>query len=444
MDIPRKAVRPKAHIAPRVNTSYQLSGIAYSRGLYRAFFEFFPFRLERSDRRYIAFVSSEDLMQWKDESCAVYPTIAEDADGARAGSIRQLANGDLELIYIGLRSEGHTARDLNIFPASAPLHTSILAVTSHQQSGRTVFDNVNSKRVLITEQSLIAAGLVPESIRDPEFYGVGPEEYLTVLGTDDRAAPQLCLFKKVEGRFSFQTRFALPFKSPVLTLRFLRIDGLDCALIETASKIVGCRGNLDFKAGSLALDTKNQQILDYGMDSSSPRIAYDTRNLPYLMTALEMEHDIKGARGMISLPKRLTADRSGIALELHPLIENRLIFTEDEPKIKQTHLPQLLKVTLRDGDYVTIGNLAIYLSDSTLHVDRRKALSNLERFRTMVNAALPVKGDTCPVSALIDQDCIEIFHAGRCVSYILADNNPQIATSAGVKGLKLFTLNHIK
>nr|AIA86121.1 Glyco_hydro_32N [uncultured Leishmania] len=81
----RKAVRPKAHAAPRENAMFRTFGSLYSRGNYHVFFEHFPFGLY-SSRRYIAHSTSEDLLLWHNDPMAIYPTKKEDEDGAYEGS----------------------------------------------------------------------------------------------------------------------------------------------------------------------------------------------------------------------------------------------------------------------------------------------------------------------------------------------------------------------
>ena len=426
---------------------FRLVGTAFFRGAYHVFYEAFPFSPEESDRRIILHASSEDLVQWKDEGCAVYPTLREDSDGAREGSVYPNDDGSLELYCVGIRILEPEERNLNRAKPDSRIETSIIRLISDPESDS--FDNVKNKKVLISDKELVKAGLKSGSARNPEVYAVGKKRYLTFIAEDPGGNCVLAFVKVSESKSKIYSIVPFKSRSNIATCRFFKIGKTDCAILEEKEKDASLVkigfGEIDLEKGTFNIRDNTLEIEDYGEDSSSPKIAWDSRNLPYLTCSLRMNHDIRGSYGMTSLPRRLEITPDGrITSSLHPLILRRMIYQESEIKIRQTHFPQLLRATLSDGSFLTLGNTAIYFHENTLYVDRRRSLSEEENFRKVKTASIPISGDEAEIAVLIDQDCLELFSQGRTLCFITCDNDPMISVGDGVKDVSLYVLNHIK
>ena len=447
MNTPRKAVRPKAHATPRLNTLYRLVGSIYTRGLYHVFYEVFPFDLRDTAKRYVGHLTSEDLLQWKDESIAVYPTRIEDADGVREGSVCLDQDGDMMLFYVGQHFLKTPSDNLNVPSDPTAVECSIMMIRSRRFESRDVFDNIADKSVIFSTEQLDRAGLDSYTIHDPEVYVDAKRRYLTFLASGRQGENIMVFTKEEQGSFHIMKILPLEGSKRLNTLRFFSLDERVFALIETAGEqgsetaIVPAHVNLE--KGTLKLDSARARAIDRGLDSSAPKLAWDTRHLPYLISSLQMHHDIKGIRGMVSTPKRIALDEAGLpVLSLHPLLARRLIYPEAEVKIKQTHYPQLLTATLEEGSFIAIGNTDIYFHEGHLFANRKKSMpAGDDRLPV---ASIEVAKEAAEVQILIDQDCLEIFAAGQAISFIIVDSSPLIRTNEGVKNLCIYTLNRFK
>lgn len=447
MNTPRKAVRPKAHATPRINTLYRLVASAYTRGLYHIFYEVFPFDLRDTAKRYVGHLTSEDLLQWKDESIAVYPTRAEDADGAREGSVCLDESGDMMLFYVGQHFRETPEDNLNVPTDPSAVDASIMMIQSRRIESRDVFDNIADKRVILSTRQITEAGLGSYTIHDPEVYDDTKHRYLTFLAVGHQGENIVVFAKEEQGNFKIKKLLPLEGEARIETLRFFSLDKHTFALMESSrqqgpeTSIIPASINLE--KGTIKLDLARARAIDRGCDASSPKLAWDTRRLPYLLSALQMHHDIKGIRGMVSTPKRISLDDDGLPLlSLHPLLARRLIYPEAEVKIKQTHYPQLLSATLEEGSFIAVGSTDIYFHEGHLFANRKKSMPQGED--RLPVASIDVSEKTCEVQVLIDQDCLEIFAAGQAVSFIVVDSVPLIRANEGVKNLCVYTLNRFK
>ncbi len=440
---------------------FRTFGSLYSRGNYHVFFEHFPFGLY-SSRRYIAHSTSEDLLLWHNDPIAIYPTKKEDEDGAYEGSAIADEKGEIDLYYVGINYLKRDPEDLNTYLADSPLKTNLMSIRSTSGSFGDCFDNVHGKDLILTDEQAQKLGFESGSLRDPEVYRIdNSNRLLTFIGKTKEGC---CLAfmagrKGKESKWTWELRGIKPFPKgmAVRTIRFFASGDKSLVVFESnLPKYKIGRGDLpayhcslsfgalDFKDFSFAIDEKAVVPLDYGFDIRAPKVAYDTRNLPYIVGSMIMAHDIKGERGLISLPRRVQIDESGhIVQEIHPLIAKRLIYKSTDFKIKQTHFPILAQATFKEGSYLKLGNLSIYLTDSLLHVDRRKAMDKTSGHTRIEITGLPVKGSKVLVKAFLDQDICEVEAEGLVASFITFDTS-NIVKADGLEGLSLYTVNPTK
>lgn len=446
MESPRKAVHPKAHAAPRENAMFRAFASLYSKGTYHVFYEYFPFGLY-SSRRYIAHSASEDLLLWKAAPIAIYPTKKADEDGAYEGSaLADPQTGDIELFYVGINYLKRDPNDLNTCLPDSRLKTNLMAVTSTPGSLGFAFDNVANKRLLVSDEQLKGLGLASGSLRDPEAYRESDaSRWLTVLAEDLKGHSVLCFFKGTQSAktgqwdYEYQGKKTFEKKMALRTIRFFTCQGQSLVAMESdyptfeepkASKFKVWLGkaHLDFAKQDVSFDFSSFVPFDYGFDCHSPKVAYDTRNLPYLMGSLLMNHDIKGERGMLTCPRRVSLDKNGqIVTEIHPLIAKRFLYKSGEIKIRQTHFPLLIQATFQEGSYLKLGKLAIYLTNQALHVDRRKIMDKPSHHVRLGLASLRLAHVPAKVAVLLDQDVVEVQVEGKMISFITLDSDSSIA-----------------
>lgn len=460
----RKTVRPKAHAAPRENAMYRTFASLYSRGKYHIFFEHFPFSLG-SSHRYVGHVESDDLVFWKHKSIAIYPTKKDDFDGSYEGSALEDGEG-ITLFYVGVNYTVRDEEDVNSHVSGTPVITNLMCCHSSDIIGFD-FDNVRKKRTILTDGDFVKLGFQSGSVRDPEAYQVDEKtRYLTFLALDPEGRQAVGFLQGVMGKggdysYSYLGKDVLPKKGMrIRTLRFFQREGTGLYAMEAnfpplrsgGEKLPEFRvflgfGSVDFEKCKISLgDEKKVVPLDYGYDLRAPKVAYDTRNLPYVVCSMVMEHEIKGERGMASLPRRVALDSAGnIALFVHPLIAQRMTYRSKEMKIRQTHFPLLVTATLKDGSYLSLGKVGIYKTDGVLHVDRRDAMDTSQGKHVRIGVAkLDVGKGNTKLKIFLDQDVVEVeVDESKMLSFITYGDEADIKMS-GVEGFATFTMNPTK
>lgn len=448
----RKAVHPKAHAAPRENAMYRAFGSTYSKGKYHIFFEHFPFGLY-SSRRYIAHCDSEDLMLWRNEPIAIYPTKKEDEDGAYEGSVyAESETGDLELFYVGINYLSRDPKDLNTCTPDSKLKTNLMSIKSVPGSLGNSFDNINLKKVILPDEDLKKYGLESGTALDPEVLLHNSTRYLTFLAKGLDKKNYLCFLKEQKNKWLFIGKQELHDQKSYRTLRLFQCNKKWICACETSvpSKDKSVVENecflafvtMDFNKATLEIAPKHF-ILDYGYDLRAPKIAYDTRNIPYVMASYVMSHDIKGERGMVSCPRRVLVEENFISFQIHPLISKRFIYKSKEAKIRQTHFPLVIKASFKDEAYLKLGSLSIYRTGSTLNVDRRKCMDNESNHHRLGLATIPVTKSNTEVTILLDQDVIEIECENQMISFIYLSDDSSIHYE-GLTSFAIYTSNATK
>lgn len=460
----RKTVRPKAHAAPRENMMYRTFGSIYCRGKYHVFFEHFPFGLY-SSHRYIGHAESDDLVFWKARQMAIYPTKADDMDGAYEGSCIE-NEGVIWLFYVGIVYMTRDENDINSYVQGTPIKTNLMYCPSLDNQNNE-YDNVKSKETIYSDEDFVKMGFASGTIKDPEAYKVDEDTiHITFLGKDRETGIQAVGFirgkKKNDGVFSYEYigRKLLDDKSQeIRTIKFFQSEGNDLVVMEANFpriyadrpnhpdfKVLLGKGNLDFENRNFEIDYNSIKPFDYGFDMRAPKVAYDTRGLPYIMCSMKMTHDIKGAMGMISLPRRVEVREDGeIVTFIHPLIAERMTFRSKDQKIRQTHFPLLIKVTLNDGASISIGKLGIYRTNGVLHVDRRKIPDNSKEGHVRVELAkLETENEATSLRIFLDQDIAEIeVDQKKLISFVTFGDDTSIVGSS-IDEYSTFTMSQTK
>lgn len=455
METIRKSVHPKAHVAQRRNAMYRTFASIYTKGLYHVFYECFPFALSAS-RRYCGHAVSEDLLTWRIEPIAIYPTKDDDEDGALSGSVILDQEENPILFYVGIKFTQREKDDLNTAKPGSPIKTSLMTVSSKLTNGHLEFDNVANKKTLFHDEDLVKAGYLSGSMKDPEAYLIDGELFITFIAKKKEGVSSLVFLKMKKGsgtrKAAIVGEYQLSSDYSLESFRWFQSEGKDLVLVERtdsngAKKVFVAKGRIDFEKLVISYDESTETDLDEGDTLMAPKIAYDSRELPYVIGALEMEHEIKGSRGMLSLPRRISVAEDGkIGFEFHPMVIRRMTSKDRETsKIKQTHFPLLASFTMEDSGYISLGNFAIFFNSNTLNIDRRKALGGnpgCPKNRKNI-ASLKIEGEKCPVTCIMDQDVFEIQCGRKTVTFITCDTESKIKVQ-GIENLEMFTVNPTK
>lgn len=461
----RKTVRPKAHAAPRENMMYRTFGSLYSRGKYHVFFEHFPFGLY-SSHRYIGHAESEDLVFWKPKQIAIYPTKANDLDGAYEGSCLEDEDG-ISLFYMGINYTTRDDNDINSYKKGTPIKTNLMYCHSADNMN-SEYDNVSSKKTIFNNEDFVKMGFVSGTIKDPEVYKKDEDTYyLTFLALDQSSNHQAAGFikgirNKESGEFEYKylgKQLLDDKEKEIRTLKFFKagdtmlvtMEANFPALVENnpnypSFKVTISKGTIDFENCTFDIDYKSTIPFDYGFDMRAPKVAYDTREMPYIICSMKMTHDIKGAMGMLSLPRRVVYDDNGnIKLFIHPLISNRMMFKSKDQKIRQTHFPLLITATLKDDSSISIGKLGIYRTNGILHVDRRSIPDKPKDGHVRVDLAkLETKGESTSIKVFLDQDIFEIeVDEEKMISFITLSDDTVI-TESSIDDYATYTMSQTK
>lgn len=461
----RKTVRPKAHAAPRENASYRTFGSIYSRGKYHIFFEHFPFGLY-SSHRYVGHCESDDLVFWKAKAIAIYSTKENDMDGAYEGSVLEDEKG-LTLFFMGINYTVRDEEDINSYVRGTPVKTNLMWVHSVDITGSD-FDNVHQKKTVLTDAQFQKLGFASGSVKDPEAYQTDPStRYITFLALEKKSDRQAVGFikgtKGKDGNYSYEYVGKKIFSEQgveLRTLRFFKSEEHDLFVMEAnfpafsmertklpSFKVSLGKGTIDFERQEIHLDEASIVPFDHGYDTRAPKVAYDTRNLPYVMCAMTMKHDIKGERGMVTLPRRIAIDKNdGLILTfIHPLITQRMLYKSKEQKVRQTHFPLLITATLKDNSSMNVGKLGIYRTNGVLHVDRRAIMDVYDPHHIRVEVSkMKVTKPSTRLRIFLDQDIAEIeVDEEKTISFITFGDDTSINCSA-VEDFATYTMNPTK
>lgn len=461
----RKTVRPKAHAAPRENMMYRTFGSLYSRGKYHVFFEHFPFGLY-SSHRYIGHAESEDLVFWKPKQIAIYPTKANDLDGAYEGSCIDDEDG-IGLFYMGINYTTRDDNDVNSYKKGTPIKTNLMYCHSADNMN-SEYDNVLLKKTIFNDEDFVKLGFFSGTIKDPEVYKKDENTYyLTFLALDQSSKCQAVGFikgirNKETGEFEYKylgKQLLDNQEKEIRTLKFFKASDTILVTMEAnfpstdksnpnypAFKVTISKGSIDFENCTFDIDCKSTIPFDYGFDMRAPKVAYDTREMPYIICSMKMTHDIKGAMGMLSLPRRVVCDDNGnIRLFIHPLISNRMMFKSKDQKIRQTHFPLLITATLKDDSSISIGKLGIYRTNGILHVDRRSIPDKPKDGHVRVDLAkLETKGESTSIKVFLDQDIFEIeVDEEKMISFITLSDDTAI-TESSIDDYATYTMSQTK
>lgn len=460
----RKTVRPKAHASPRENAMYRSFGSLYSRGKYHIFFEHFPFGLY-SSHRFVGHAESDDLIFWKSKPIAIYSTKTNDFDGAYEGSCLEDESG-MVLYYMGINYTTRDMDDVNSYVHNTPIKTNLMACHSFDTTS-SEFDNVKKKETLFSDSNFVEMGFESGTIKDPEAYKIDDNtRFITFLAKDIKSKKQALGFikaiKEKDGSYSYQyvgKQLLEKEDEEIRTIKFFKSEDNYLVTLESnfpkikmereqlpEFKVFVGRGTIDFEKCKFKIEVNSLIPLDYGFDVRAPKVAYDTRNLPYIMCSTKMTHDIKGSMGMITLPRRVTCSSDGsIETYIHPIITQRMIYKSNDEKIRQTHFPLLITANLRDSSSIAVGGLGIYRTDGILHVDRRNISDLPKEGHVRINVAkIPVKDQVTSLRIFLDQDIVEIeINEKQMISFITLSDDTTIKQS-GIENYETYTLNQTK
>lgn len=448
MNASGKSVRPRAHCTAARNAMYRCSGTALAKGMYWSFFETFPFSTDLVDRRFIACASSPDLIQWREVTTCVYPSIPQDRDGAREGSVNIRDDGSVTLYYVGLRFERASEEDLNRLAPDSGMETSIMSVDGHI-SGRGMHFSLTSKKVIFADERAEKYGLVPGTLRSPGIYHIRGKEVLTFLADSPDGGSVICFMESdEEGDFRLYGKSYLPDIGRVRSLSIFRCENKIAVVLEihtgsdsTHETLLGLC-SLDVEGGRLDIDRDSLVPLDWGRASFSPKVGYDSEGKPYVVSGLRTEKPIKGTIGMLSLPRTVDILNGRIETSIHPSILSGIPFSETEMKLRETHFPQLLKAAMSEGSYIDIGGAGIYFHSGSLHIDTRMRGEGKSSSGSVVE--IQVSGDVAPLVCVVDQDILEIDCQGRGAVCIALNLQNRINIGEGVSDVSLQTMGHVK
>ena len=264
--------RPGFHLCARTGWMNDPNGFIYYKNRYQLFYQYYPYSSTWNSMHW-GHAVSDDLLHWEYLPAALAPDRYYDQDGCFSGSAVEMPDGQLLLMYTGVRCEGN---------AKGPGHevqTQCLAVGDGID-----FEKWHLNPVL-TEYSLPAGG-DRHDFRDPKLFRLRDGRYACIaVNRSEDTSGQVLLFTSEDGfAWKYETviakcmnRYGKMWECP----DFFELDGKQVLIVSpqdmlpsgleyhsgngTVCLIGSCdKDNFDFRE-------EFDQAIDYGIDFYAPQ-----------------------------------------------------------------------------------------------------------------------------------------------------------------------------
>lgn len=306
-------IRPAYHLTPRVGWMNDPNGFTFYQGQWHLFYQYFPYQCMWGPMHWGHAVSN-DLLRWKYLPAALAPDENYDHAGCFSGSAVTLPDGQLMLMYTGVRKEEQSDGE------SADIQTQCLAF-----GDGTEFVKYEGNPVL--DGSILPEGSSIKDFRDPKVWQEKDGTYSCVIGSrPSDGSGQILLFTSGDGvQWNYKSilasnkkRFGKMWECP----DFFELDGKWVLLTSPQDMLTDGKGyhngngtlcligNYNAEEGHLSEEVN--QPIDCGLDfyATQTHLAPDGRRIMigwmqnWDSVSLRME-DAKWF-GQMSLPRELS------------------------------------------------------------------------------------------------------------------------------------------
>lgn len=417
------------------------NGFIYYKGVYHLFYQYFPYGTMWGTMHWGHAVSS-DLVHWKHQGVALFPSKGYDRNGCFSGSALEV-EGKLHLYYTGVKYE--VLDDDNIHRIVDEQFESSQALLVSEDGWS--FDNFQHKHLVVPPITDPELGDRAHT-RDPKVWK-GQDGYCMVLGTRAAGQGKLLFYKSTDLlQWQYVNSYSKPefgymWECPDLftltdsegrenSILLMSPEGVPQGQFYTSHAICSLV-SFQEEGAQLAIPDA-YQLVDYGLDLYAPQTNLDAEGRRVLMAWMRMPRKVRRTGeeawiGMMCLPRVIEVVENHIYFRPHPQVLDS--FSNKLEQLDQLDFtkPHYLQATLRDGDEICIGGYRIWLQGGVLHVDRSEVFGELEGYDTQFKT--PELGTSCRLDIFVDSDIIETFvDQGRyVVSNIVYDLHGSLSST---------------
>ncbi len=397
--------RPDFHLTPRIGWMNDPNGFCFYKGKYHLFFQYHPYSCFWGPMHW-GHAVSEDLIHWDYLPAALAPDSKNDMEGCFSGSAIETENGELALVYTGVRKDKKNKKMNNQIQCLA------------------IGDGVNFKKYnkAIIDSNQLPDGCSIENFRDPKIIKDEEGNYIvyTVNQRDDRKGQVLAYKSRNLKDWDFcscvlKNDFDLGemWECPDL----FNLDGTD-VLMMSAQEV---KQSDDFDSGNIGVyllghyDKENNCFVkgslaqvDRGLDfyAQQTLLSSDGRRIMigWLQNWDTCNYRTKNAKwyGQMSIPREIKIEK-GILLqqpvkEIEKYRKNKQEIKSLKIENEKCQIPQIKGKSLdisisikkydKDMSYFTINLFEGNGQAARVYYDFRKKIAGVDRSRTGVKKAL--------------------------------------------------------
>lgn len=402
-------MHPKYHVCPTKNWCNDPNGFIYYNKKYHLFYQYFPYGTSWGTMHWYH-VTSDDLITFKNEGIALYPSKYYDQNGCFSGT-SLIKDGKLYMYYTSIRYTRPNPNNIHINISGDDFVASQSLLIS--DDGYT-FDNINNKQLLIDVFKDDEVGDATHT-RDPKVWKHNNKYYMLLVSKyyeNNHGNGQLLFYEsddavnwqyknnyrkvKIGDMWECPDYFDVGNQEIVL----LAPERTEKTGYPSHARIATCQldyDNMDFDI------TSELRFLDYGLDLYAPQTTLDKNNNRVCIGWMRMEKAIDGFIGMMSYPRVITYKDNHIYTNIHPNIDN-LFDNKTDSFNSQT--PCKIETTLKNNDSINIGGYYIKYENNQVIINRSKVYIDNPAALTILSSP---KTEKCNLKVFYDYNIMEVY-----------------------------------
>lgn len=406
----------KLHLKPPGNWMNDPNGFIYYNGEYHLFFQYFPYEPMWATMHW-GHAVSKDLITWEHKKIALYPSQYGDSNGCFSGSALE-EDGKLYFYYTGVRYEEKTKEDIH-HCTNDRFESSQMMITSKDGYR---FDNFGDKKMIIPPVTDVAVGDRTHT-RDPKVWK-GKDGYYMILGsTLHQKQGELLFYKSLDLNHwdyvncyrNTEENQGWMWECPDLfevnekhVLIYSPMGFLKDGFKEENHSI--CR-IVSFEEDDCSLEMPNPyQFVDYGLDLYAPQSTLDKDGNRIMIAWMRMPKPVECEEpwiGMMCQPRITEVKNQHIYFKVHPDIEAAFNTPVPDPGHLDYSKPYQLKVSLEEGEKISVGGYVITRKEGCICTDRTEVFEGIEGCRMTFQT--PELNVGCNLNIFAEPNLVEVF-----------------------------------
>ena len=399
--------KPKLHITPINNWMNDPNGLIYFNHEYHIFYQYFPYEPVWGTMHW-GHKTSKDLVHFKDQGIALYPSKAYDANGCFSGSAIEVEQ-KLYLYYTGVKYTQTSEEDI------------------HRSSGKIIqcqamlisedgynFNN-NAKQMIIPPIEDASIGDYYDA-RDPKVFKI-KDTYFIVLGTKKDNKGRILIYESKDAinwnlkSINEDERLGDMVECPDL----YNVDGkwiMTVSPMHTNHDGINYTSNCQYMLIDFDPDTgkitfeSDPRLIDLGYDYYAAQTFKDENNQTVILGWLRMPVPSHNWNGLYTFPRVIEYKNNHVYYHVHPSILKEFTSLSDTIDDQNAYW---ISVDVQEGSDLNIAGYLIKVQDGAILTDRSQVFAPPQRKPIGTQFKTPViKGDI-HLDIFLDQNVIEIY-----------------------------------